>query len=618
MNRTLFAAAIIPASFLGMAVLSAHAPFPDIEDFAFERHELPSLGQNERSIRYVNPGFESISAWISSVGAAVALFDHDGDGLHNDYCLVDPRYDSVTVGPVPTTGDRFSPFAIRWSDRTIAANSVAPMGCLPIDADQDGRMDLVVYYWGRGPSLHLASGGFEPRQLLAEPEIWNTNAATVADVNGDGQNDLLFGNYFPDGMHILGRTGAVHMQRSMSRARNAGRNRLFLGRVTADPAEPLFDDASSALYDAVPNGWTLGIGAADIDDDGYPELFISNDFGPDQLLHNRTGSGTLSFLPVTGRRGLTDSRSRVVGRDSFKGMGVDFADLDRDGNLDFYVSNIAEDYALMESHLLFKGTGDAAAFAKGYAPFKEVSGPLGLARSAWSWDARIADFNNDGVPELLQATGFVKGTIDRWPELHEIAMANDELLQFPAVWPKVKLGDDLSGDRADAFFVAGTGGRYVDVANHLDFLPATVSRGIAIGDVDGDGDPDALIARQWMPSVLLLNKTPTAADGVTFDLRQENPDGSTRPAIGAVVRLYSRDGTPMGIETVSGGEGHSGKSAPEVHFGLGKWSESAGLFAEISWRDRRGHHRQSVTVNSGRNRLVLRPAVSSTVQSQVK
>ena len=63
------------------------------------------------------------------------------------------------------------------------------------------------------------------------------------------------------------------------------------------------------------------------------------------------------------------------------------------------------------------------------------SEPLGLSRSGWGWDAKLADFNNDGTFEALQAVGFVKGKIDRWPELQELAMGNDELLPIPAVGP---------------------------------------------------------------------------------------------------------------------------------------------------------------------------------------
>ncbi len=601
MTHVHIAAMVIPACLLGAALVARHTPEPDVSGFAFERHKLVSLGGDAKGIREVHPGFHHIGGWISSVGASVAAFDHDGDGLNNDYCLVDPRFDSVTIGPVPTTGNRFAPFAVEWRQPAKAEAGIAPMGCMPLDADRDGAQDLALYYWGRAPSLHLAAEGFEPRPLLDSHEVWNTNAATLADFDGDGRLDLLFGNYFPDGMPVLGGPGEVHMQRSMSRAQNAGRNRLFL----ASDDGGLFRDASAALDEAMPNGWTLATGAADLDGDGLPEIYVANDFGSDQLLHNLSADGVVKFSMVQGVRGLTTPRSRVLGRDSFKGMGVDFGDIDRDGTLDLYVSNIAEDYALMESHLMFRGTGDASAFAKGRAPFEEISGRIGLARSAWAWDARMADFNNDGVPEVLQATGFLKGDTDRWPELHETAMGNDELLQFAGLWPRFREGADLSGDRVDAFFVANDQGGYVDMATALGFDRGTISRGIALADVDGDGDQDALIARQWMDSILLKNTAPPARSGVVLDLRIENPDGTTSPAVGAIVTL-SAEGSDLKLtDIVAVGDGHSGKNAPELHFGLGAWPEDTPISAEITWRDALATHRRVIDISPGRQRVVL-------------
>ncbi len=78
--------------------------------FRFTRFPLPELpGYPPQSVRAVHPSLERISAWISSVGAAVALADLDGDGLPNDLCHVDPRDDQVTVSPVPGTGERYPP-----------------------------------------------------------------------------------------------------------------------------------------------------------------------------------------------------------------------------------------------------------------------------------------------------------------------------------------------------------------------------------------------------------------------------------------------------------------------------------------------------------------------------
>src|ERR1044071_1107033 len=124
---------------------------------------------------------------------------------------------------------------------------------------------------------------------------------------------------------------------------------------------------------------------------------------------------------------------------------------------------------------------------QGIAPYYDAGEELGLSRSGWGWDARLADFNNDGVLEAVQATGFLRGETNRWPELHELAMGNDQLLSNPRSWPSFKPGDDISGRGHNPFFVRGSDGRYHDIASELGMADRRVSRGIAIADVDGDG-----------------------------------------------------------------------------------------------------------------------------------
>jgi hypothetical protein len=584
-----------------------------VTGLSFHEFELEPAGNGRAFVteRKVHPRLERIVSWISSVGAGIALADLDGDGLPNDACLVDPRNDGVTVRPLPGTGDRYPPFALPMPTAGYDPNTIAPMGCLAGDVNEDGRTDLIVYYWGRTAVAFLATARspgppqYRPVEIVAERERWFSNAAAFADVDGDGHADLIVGNYFPDGSRILdvSATDGVEMQHSMSRAFNGGRNRLLLWGPAA-AGDVRFGDASDAFSPEMANGWTLALGAADLDGDLLPEIYVANDFGPDRLLHNRSRPGEPAFSIAEGRRDFTVPRSRVLGQDSFKGMGVDFGDVDGDGRLDIYVSNIAEEYALLESHFLFLHTGAYADFAEGVAPFQDASGRLGLARSAWSWDTRLADLNNDGHLEALQATGFLKGEADRWPELQELAMGNDELLKFPEAWHYFGPGADLSGDQHDRIYVADASGRFHDVAPILGLGEATVSRGIAVADVDCDGDLDVAIARQWSPSSLLLNELRSEHSALVLDLRFSNANGTTRPAIGALAVASLPDGRRL-VGQADGGNGHSGRRAPEIHFGLGTMRPRVNLAVELRWRDEQGAHRSELMLPPSRHRIVL-------------
>jgi hypothetical protein len=583
--------------------------------FQFQRTTLTPISPVTQNQRKVNPRLQGIVSWISTVGAAVALGDLDGDGLANDYCLVDPRSDDVVVSPVPGTGDRYSPFVLRPDPSLYDPTTMAPMGCLMADLNEDGLMDVVVYYWGRTPvaflqrelaETKLSPANFLSQELLPGKERWYTNSGLVADMDGDGHADLVFGNYFADGSAVLGAEGPVEMQSSMSRADNGGSKVILLWTSAGAGETPKVEyRRAKEIEPLLGTGWTLAMAACDIDGDLLPELYIANDFGPDVLLHNTSTPGHLAFKRLRGQRGWTTPKSKVIGQDSFKGMGVDCADLNGDGIPDFMVSNITDSYALEESNLVYVSTGDTHAMAAGKAPYQEVGESLGLARSGWSWDVRFGDFDNDGVPEVLQATGFAKGAVDRWPELQELAMGNDLMLRAPAHWPHFAAGDDLSGNNDhDRFYVRAKTGRYFDVSSEVGLADSQLTRGVAIGDVDGDGRVDFLTANQWGDSFFFRNVSESPGEFLGLHVLEKVLSGATSisdgheraglrayPAFGARVTVYLPDGRKL-VKEVDGGNGHSGKSSPDVHFGLGLVDRRP-LHVAFDWRDRQGavrHH----------------------------
>ncbi|GAA0987203.1 CRTAC1 family protein [Nocardiopsis tropica] len=601
------------------AFLVARVPEPGADEvdalasaFSFTPLELePPPGLPMREDRDLHPDYEGIQAWMSSVGAGVAVTDLDGDGLMNDLCYVDPRVDRALVAPAPTGPSRYAPFALDTGDLPYD-DTMAPMGCQPVDADADGRMDLLVYYWGRSPSLHMAGGdapsadAYEAVELLdGGYETWHSNAALTADVDGDGTLDLVIGNYFPDDAAVLDTSGGGRptMQHSMSRAANAGENRLLLG--STDPDGPLFTEAGGVLEGRASTGWTLALGAADLDGDMLPELYVSNDFGPDVLLRNDSVPGDPSFTALGGTWTPTTAGSKVLGEDSFKGMGIDFGDLDGDGRLDMAVSNITEEFALFESNFIWMNTDDDGLIAEGRAPFRDRSEQLGLARSGWGWDIRFTDLDNDGHKEVVQATGFVAGEVNRWPEIQEVALVNDELLADPRVWPDLGPETDLSGDGGLSFFAREGGqGRFAEIGDHVGVGRSTVSRGVAMADTDGDGLLDIAVANQWDTSVLYRNDSPDPGASVSLNLVRPAEHGTT-PAVGTAVRVTAPDGR-VHVAQVDGGNGHSGKHAPELVIGLGEAADEDPVPVELTWRDDRGRvHTAEVVLTPGRHTVVL-------------
>jgi hypothetical protein len=602
------------------------------EGFRFRATPLPTLtGETPKTIREVNPSLRRIAAWVSSVGAAVALNDLDGDGLPNDVCYVDTRIDKVIVAPVPGTPARFQPFALDPLTVHYEPATMAPMGCLPGDFNEDGLVDVLAYYWGRTPVIFIKRGrtsrsgpaldaqSYTGSEVVRAGERWYTNAATLADIDGDGHADLIIGNFFADGARILDARAEVpdEMQDSMSLAQNGGRKHLLLWRAPASSASEAvnFEEVQGVLDEKSARGWALAIGAADLDGDLLPEIYFANDFGPDRLLHNRSTPGQPRFELLEGRRSLTTPKSKVLGRDSFKGMGVDFGDLNGDGWPDIYVSNIAEEFALEESHFAFISTGRVELMKQGVAPYVDRSESLGLSRSGWGWESRLGDFNNDGALEALQAIGFIKGTVNHWPELHELVMGNDQLLRDPRSWPVLQAGADLSGGGHNPFFVRAPDGRFHDIAAQLSLDQPLVSRGIATADVDGDGRLDYAVANQWETSYFYRNESdnpgaflgirlrfPVRVDAapqtrVCREVRGTAPPPS-RPAIGAEARVLLAGRAPL-VQQVDGGNGHSGKRSPDLQFGLGRLAGKEPVAVELRWRDPRGLQRETIQLSPG-------------------
>ncbi|ANW22584.1 FG-GAP repeat domain-containing protein [Streptomyces clavuligerus] len=575
---------------------------------------LPS-GFPQQTIRKVNQDYRNIEAWISSVGAAVAMNDVDGDGLPNDLCVTDPRIDQVVLTPTPGKGaDRYRPFALDPAPLPMNA-TMAPMGCAAGDFNEDGAMDLLVYYWGRTPVIFQAEPGagapaadaFRPVELVPgvgsstyTGPLWNSNATTVADFDGDGHEDILIGNYFPDSPVLdPSKDGGVEMNDSLSQARNGGEDFIF--RWTPDG----FEKVDDALPKDTRTGWTLAAAATDLDGDLLPELYLAHDFGTSRLLHNTSRPGKITFRAVDGPRDGMTPKSKQLGRSSFKGMGIDFGDLDGDGLHDMFVSNITTSFGIQESNFTFMNTAKdqaalRAAFKDGVAPYEDRSAPLGTAWSGWGWDAKTGDFDNDGRLEITQTTGFVKGKTNRWPQLQELATANDGLVRHPEWWPNVRRGDDLSGNQTLRFFARGEKDRYTNLAPELGMAVPIPTRGIATGDADGDGRLDLAVARQWGEPVFYHNQSPGA--GGHLGLKLTHPSGS--PVVDAQATVTLPDGS-VRVGRVDGGGGHSGKRSHDIHIGLGEHTGEP-LQVRLRWRDRDGVAQdQELRLSSGWHTLQL-------------
>jgi hypothetical protein len=591
--------------------------------------------QHMNTIRVVNPAYQKIRSWISAVGASVAINDVTGHGLADGLCTVDTRTNEVIVTYTPTApaADRFTPFVLNPAPLPYD-DTMAPTGCTPGDFNGSGRIGFLVTYWGRTPILFLpksdattpAVTSYVPQELVPAQSAdgkyhgprWNTDADYVADLDGSGHPSIIIGNYFPDS-DVLDPNGLnnVQMNNSFSSGKNAGGDhvlRWHSATAGAHPSAQYVESESSIPFNAA-TGWTLAISGADLTGSGLPDVYIANDFGHGHLLHNESTPGHIKFIEATGVRTATTPKSFVLGNGSFKGMGVDFADLNDNGKFDIVVSNISVAWGLEESNFVFVNQATSNAdmarqLSSGTAPFTQESQQYGLAWTGWCWDVKMGDFLNNGSQNVVQTDGFLQGTVDRWNWMQEAAIMNDDLLSNPAMWPNFQPGDDVAGHEALAFYAKNASGTYVNISSQLGLAVPTPTRAIATGDTTGTGALDFAVARQWGPPAFYANVSPNKGEYLNLNLYRPSTDGEAgtglegigTPAYGATVRITTPSGSQ--IAELDGGGGHGGFRSFGVHFGLGSYTGP--ITAQVEWRDTSGGlHQQTVQLAPGTHSLML-------------
>src|SRR5271155_3264065 len=388
-------------------------------------------------------------------------------------------------------------------------------------------------------------------------------------------------------------------------------------RRTAGPNPTVsYQIVKNAIPYADSTGWTLGAATADLTGDGLPDLYIANDFGPGHLLYNESTPGHLKFGLTWGQRGALTPKSFVLGRGSFKGMGADFGDLAGNGRFDLMISNITTPWGLQESNLVFMNQASGGQkmqqdLTRSVAPFDQDAEQMGMAWTGWAWDVKFGDFLNNGNLDVVQTDGFVKGTIDRWNWLQELAMTNDDLLSNPADWPVVAPGDDIAGHQCLAFYAKVPGGGYANVSRQLGLCVRTPTRGIAIADTRADGALDFAVSRQWGPPAFYANESPHRGHYLGLELYRpaigggspgRDLEGPGTPAYGVTAQIFIPGHTQIG--QLDGGGGSDGKRSFEVYFGLGRYDGP--VTVHLLWRGLNGRlYQQDLRLMPGTHDLML-------------
>jgi enediyne biosynthesis protein E4 len=545
----------------------------------------------------VDPRVHHIGKWLLSVGDAVAAGDVDNDG----------DVDLFFSNPMKRAEDRAALFlnegGFRFTRHPLPALEERvhdpkryglPAGGTFVDWDGDGDLDLVVPF-GFGKTRMLKSMLEETGALtfvdvseeIGVDEHTVSLAVAFFDLENDGDLDMLILNATsphlndyepPRPLNIFDLPAAEHagdrrmlhfMHDGWHDANNGG-GQIFYENT----GDGRFKKRRGEELGLTSSRWSLAVSTFDANHDGYTDLYVANDFGPDELLLNEGGR---RFRSVRGRM-FND-----IGNDTYKGMNATQADFDRNGFLDITVSNVHHALQAEGSMLWMVSPNPSDPFVPRFVDEATQRGALNERRFAWG--AQAGDVDNDGWPDLVQANGMVDDRLDRaipdgerkdyWYVNHKLMQSGPEIHTYADMWGDLRGRTIYPNEAPRAYLNLGdeAPGHFVDVAAAIGLAVPDNSRGVLLSDLDNDGDLDVVIANQHGPASLfqsLLRDTRAErAHFIAFDLRGGKANSR---GVGAVVTISyeGEDGAPVTqLQEQHLLGGFASQHDPRLHFGLG-------------------------------------------------
>jgi hypothetical protein len=477
------------------------------------------------------------------VGGGVALFDCDNDGKLDIAVINDSTIDQyLQGGDLMVTlyhQDANSP-TLHFTDITQSAGLTTKGWGMAIavgDYDNDGLPDLYITGYGHNVLYHnLGNCKFEDVTKKAGLEVGGFSAgAAWADYDRDGLLDLFVARYvktdaqhLPDPAKSMGYKGVIV---ELPDTLEGETDFLFRNR-----GDGTFEDVSvKAGVNDPHKQHGMGVVWGDYDNDGWPDLFVTNDTGWNFLYHNNH-DGTFEEVGIPSGTGLGPFGE-------FNGnMAAAFGDMDRDGKLDLVVTRFGNQPAS-----LYWNRGEM---------FTDIAIPAKIASPTFApvkWGTGFGDFDNDGWPDIIIANGNITTLMDT---ISGEARFAEPLQLFR------NLGDRTFEEIADS---AG-----------LNDGPLHSRRGTAIGDINNDGNLDLVVFNVGGPPSVFLNETANGNHRVLFRLIGTK---SNAMAIGAHVRVITPKMTQ--IDEVHGGGSYNSSDDTRLHFGLG--SDAVMNKVEVEW-----------------------------------
>jgi hypothetical protein len=541
--------------------LAPFSKFTDVTKAAGLTESMPYGGTT--NVKYI----------IESMGGGCAFFDYDNDGWIDIFIVCGRKLDAAPAGASNRLyhNNRDGTFKDVTSQGGLIDAGWGTGVCVG-DFNNDGFEDLFVTYYGQN-KLYRNNGDGTFTDVTAKAGLLHPNTrfstgCTFVDYNRDGLLDLFVANYVEFDVKTAPLPSLETPNCNFEGVavycgpRGLPAPQHYLYRNNGDGT---FTDVSKESGIAGMRGsYGLTAVTCDVDEDGWPDIFVACDATPSMLLMNNH-DGTFR------EEGLL--RGVAVGSDgqNLGGMGIGPGDYDLDGHIDF-----------VKTHFQDQSTGLYHNNGKGEFEDVTIKAGLGADTRYVAWGAGLVDLDNDGNPDIFLVAGNVN------PELERVHA------KYPWRNPRVVYRNNGDGTFTELGDEVGTAisARYV-------------SRGCAFGDFDNDGDIDVVIMNQNKPPSLLRNDAPPRNHWLKVRLEGTK---SNRSAIGS--RVVVRYGGKAQAQEVMSQSSYLSSNDPRLHFGLGANTKAD---VEVRWPDGKRESfagvaaNQLVTIREGQGIVKGRP-----------